>query len=416
VQSTSTRASKITAEDVDLVSRYFSIKTLLDVDLRCDDEAKQVLGASLTDPSVRHALSSLKALRQDLEISGNGTTTCIVQRQRQSMSMRYSYGLEQYDKALGGLTSGLSFSFSTPPEESRTLKSALLCCQVFIGIEQILGDYAAMAQHIVRGLGIMHEYRTGSGTGTGTDVVTDTNGGAGRTRPNDVPLLDVFIVKLFAAPCKFADLPPPPPPVCNAEGSGTPTTTTAPSCTGTSAPLMTRPPRNHPQEQQQQQQHVRIGGKFREIAPDMRTELTRIATSTLEFLDPPSSHAVGKLTKSPDQVRLLLHSEKAALLDALSSWLDKLDQVMIHEHNDNASSSPSTLGACAPSAGPRSRPGSEEPISVSFLRLFYQIVKIVLLGSLDSSPDTHAKLRVENDRLQALANRLGERVRSYKMS
>jgi hypothetical protein len=115
----------------------------------------------------------------------------------------------------------------------------------------------------------------------------------------------------------------------------------------------------------------------------MRTELTRIAASTLEFLGKVSQvESVG--------IALRLLSEKAALLDSLESWLINLELVQAE------------VGYPGP-----------EPISVSFLRFFHLILKIVLLGALDSSPDLYAELRTENDRLQGVANNVGERVRAY---
>jgi hypothetical protein len=116
----------------------------------------------------------------------------------------------------------------------------------------------------------------------------------------------------------------------------------------------------------------------------MRTELTRIAASTLEFLGKVSQvESVG--------IALRLLSEKAALLDSLELWLIDLELVQTEIELPVL-----------------------EPISVSFLRFFHLILKIVLLGALDSSPDLYAELRTENDRLQGVANNVGERVRAYR--
>ncbi|WDK18629.1 hypothetical protein CGRA01v4_09914 [Colletotrichum graminicola] len=165
--------------------------------------------------------------------------------------------------ALRGLASNLSY----PGRHG--LRSALLCCQIFISIKQVRRNHAAMAQHIVRGLRMMREY------------------GA---RPR-FALAGVFIIKLFAAPCKFADALP------AYDGSGT------------------------------------------------TLSLVSIATSTLEFLC-------------------------------------KLVHV-------------ATL------------------LSVSFLRLFHLILKILLLGALDSSPDLEAEVQIESGRLQAVAEDAGESARTY---
>lgn len=124
--------------------------------------------------------------------------------------------------------------------------------------------------------------------------------------------------------------------------------------------------------------------EFRAIAPDMRTELTRIAASTLEFVSKVSQvKSVG--------IALRLLPEKAALLDSLESWLIDLELMQ------------TGIGSPDP-----------EPILVSFLRLFHLILKIVLLGQLDSSPDLHAEMRTEKDRLQSIANNVGERFRAYR--
>ncbi|KAF7547651.1 hypothetical protein G7Z17_g7583 [Cylindrodendrum hubeiense] len=139
--------TQIDFQDIHLLNRYFSTKTMFDVKLGCDEEARQVLRASLTDPPIRHAVSSLKALRENLERSGDLPASVAQQ------TPSYEYGLQQYCMALEGIASSLS----SPASDD--LKLALLCCQIFISIEQVRGNYAAMAQHIIQGLRIMHEYR-----------------------------------------------------------------------------------------------------------------------------------------------------------------------------------------------------------------------------------------------------------------
>jgi hypothetical protein len=323
----------IAPQDIDLLNRYFSTKTMFDVKLGCVEEARQVLQASLTDPAIRHAVSSLRALREDLETSGDVPASVTQQ------TPSYDYGLQQYCMALGGLASNLS-----SPNSNR-LKSALLCCQIFISIEQVRGNYAVMAQHIIQGLRIMHEYRARPNIVAASKLVP--------AHHDQLPFLDVFIIKLFAAPCKFAD----PPATTDISG------TTASVC-----------PHQQPVESRD----------LRTIAPDMRTELTRIAASILEFL--------GKVSqvKSAGNARPLL-SEKTSLLESLESWL--IDLELVHTNI---------------------RPPGPEPISVSFLRLFHQTLKIVLLGALDSSPDLHAKLRAENDRLRGVASNVDERLKVYE--
>ena len=311
---------------------------MFDVKLGCDEEARQVLQASLTDPPIRHAVLSLRALREDLETSGDGPASVAQQ------TPSYHYGLEQYSMALGGLASNLS------SPGSNGLKSALLCCQIFISVEQVRKNYAAMAQHIIRGLRIMHEYRARPGFVVAANKLVPAH-------RDQLPFLDVFIIKLFAAPCGFADPP------ATADVSGT-----------TLSVCLISP----------HQQPVVKSRHLRTIAPNMRTELTRIAASTLEFLGKVSQvESVG--------IALRLLSEKAALLVSLESWLIDLELVQTE------------IG-----------PPGPEPISVSFLRFFHLILKIVLLGALDSSPDLSAELRTENDRLQGVANNVGERVSAYR--
>lgn len=309
---------------------------MFDVKLGCDEEARQVLQASLTDPSIQHAVSSLRALREDLETCGDNPASVAQQ------TPSYDYGLQQYCMALGGLASNLS------SPGSNGLKSALLCCQLFISIEQVRGNFAAMAQHIIRGLRIMHEYRARPGFVATNKLVP--------AHHDQLPFLDVFIIKLFAAPCKFADSP------ATADISGK---------TGS---MCLVPPHQKPGESR----HLRT------IAPDMRTELTMIAASTLKFLG-----KVSQVESARNALRLL--SEKAALLDSLESWLSDLEFVQTEI-----------------------RPPGPELISVSFMRIFHLILKIVLSGALDSSADLYAQLRTENDRLQGVANNVGERVKAFR--
>lgn len=329
--------TEIAPEDIDLLSRSFSTKTIFDVELGFDEEARQVLQASLTHLPIRHAISSLRSLREDFETSGHASASVVQQ------TPSYDYGLQQYCMALRGLASNLSSL------GSHGLKSALLCCQIFISIEQVRGNYAAMAQHIIQGLHIMHEYRARPNFIAPNKLVPANHA--------QLPFLDVFIVKMFAAPCKFADPPP------------------TPDISGTPVPVCLIGPHQQPVESR----------PLRTIVPDMRTVLTRIAASTLEFLA-----KVSHVESAGDALRLL--SEKASLLDSLESWLVDLELVQTD-----------------------SRTPSPELISVSFMRLFHQILKVVLLGALDCSPDLYAELRSENERVRAVASNVGERVKTYRM-
>jgi hypothetical protein len=219
---------------------------------------------------------------------------------------------------------------------------------MFISIEQVRQDYAAMARHIIQGLRIMHEHWARPLFRLATNEVVPA-------QCDQLPFLDVFIIKLFAAPCKFAE---------------SPATT---EISGTMMPVRPDTTDHQPGESR----------ALRPIAPDMRAELTRIAVSTLAFLDK-VLHV--KLTEKA--LRLL--SEKLSLLESLESWLANLE--VMHE-------------AIKP-------PG---PLSVCFMRLFHAILKIVLLGTLDSPPNLNAELEIERDRLMGIASDVSERVKGYKM-
>ncbi|KAJ6439267.1 hypothetical protein O9K51_07152 [Purpureocillium lavendulum] len=340
VQPMRPSVTEITPQDIDLLNRYFSTKTMFDVTLDCDEEAKQVLQASLTDLPIRHAVSSLRALRDHLETSGDVAAS----DSPQNPSYGYDYGIQQYGMALKGLASSLS------SPAYRHLKSALLCCQIFISIEQVRGDYNAMAQHIVQGLRIMHQYRARPTLVSGNKLVPAYHG--------QLPLLDAFIIKVFAAPCKFAE----PPAAADTNKAAV------------SACLMS------PHRQTAESRSVRT------IAPDMRTELTGIAASTLEFLD-----RLSQVKSAEAALRLL--SEKALLLRSLELWLNDLE----HVYSDINSPGP-------------------ELLSVSFLRLFHQTLKIVLLETLDSSPSLSSKLNLQNERLQGIASNISERLKAYRKS
>jgi hypothetical protein len=327
--------SEITSHDIQLLNRYFSIKTLYDVDISCDEEAKQILQASLTDPPIRYAILSLRALREDLETFGDIPVSAAQQ------TPSYDHGLQQYCMALSGIASKLSSPGSS------VLKSVLFCCQIFISIEQVRGDYAIMAKHIVQGLGIMRESQARPTLDAANELVP--------ARHDQLPLLDVFIIKLFAAPCKFADRPD----IADISSTMVP---------GYSASL---------DRQSVQSRDLCT------IAPNMRTELTRIATSTITFLG-----KVSDIKTTGDACQMQL--EKASLLYSLDSWFFDLERSQTEF------------------APPR-----PELISVSFMRLFYYILRLVLLGTLASLSSLPAVLQNDTIRLQSIASNLGERVKGY---
>jgi hypothetical protein len=306
------------------------------VKLDCGDEAKQVLQASLSDPTIWQAVSSLRALREDFEKFGVVSEAAVTQK-----SSNYDYGLQQYCLALRGLAANLSSS------SSEGLKSALLCCQIFISIEQVRENQNAMAQHIVQGLRIMREYRVRPSLDeTGTFVPA-------YRYPKELPMVDVFLIKLYAAPCKFAAR------AASTDSRG--------SSVGTSSP---------PDQQAIESPTPRM------IAPNMRPQLVIIATSTLEFLS-----KVSRIDSAEGALQLL--PEKEALLSSLHAWLDQIN--LLEPETDIT-----------------------RLLSVRFMRLFHQILNIVLLGALDCSPHNTAELNIEYEKLKSIANDVTEGVKVFR--
>jgi hypothetical protein len=290
----------------------------------------------MNSAALRHAVSSLRALRADLEMHGDVLAPVVQQ------TSSYNYGLQQYCMALGGLAADLS-----DPGTNR-LKSALLCCQMFISIEQVQGNYAGMARHLIQGLRVMDQCRARPRLISANVLVPAYH--------DQLPLLDNFIIKLFTAPCKFAE----------PAGTFHLNETAVAKC-----PIS--PPQEH------------VGSRdLRSIVPDRRVDLTRIATRTMRFLG-----KVSRVESSGDALRLL--SEKDHLSDDLARWL--MDLELGHE-----------LRA----------PQGPEPISITFMRLFHQVLKIILIGSLDSSPGLYTNLITEGDRLLGIAGRVDERLQRLR--
>ncbi|CAK7221349.1 hypothetical protein SBRCBS47491_004498 [Sporothrix bragantina] len=382
----STAQSEVSQDDIANLERCFSTKTLFEyVTLGCDDEARQVLQASLTDPAIRHAVSSLRALRDDLEMACplQPPATSVRQSLPSAMSSSasspqayspacmsssvssyasiepsspaYGYGLQQYCMALGGLASHLSSidSSSGTPQNAQTdtngIRSALLCCQVFISIEQVRSNYAAMAQHIIQGLRILYEHRE-------RQQRQSINRLCGLDDEEPLPALDVFIIKLFAAPCKFADVPPPG--TIDSDTMSVSTSTTESSASSTL--------------------------RMRAIAPDMRTDLTRLSASTLSYL---AKVTLSKQEDGAEKERLV--AEQKSLLASLDTWLLNLERQQLAK-------------------GPRL-----ELLSVSFLRFFQRLLRVVLLSTQRGSKSTAELLGPEYADLQRIASALGDRIKSH---
>lgn len=264
------KTKTIADKEVQRLNKDFSTKTLFhNVALNCANEAQQILQTSLTDPNVRQAVTSLRTLRQSIETSNDVTAG-------DTPGPGYDVGIRLYCTALGGLASKLS---STTIEESEA-KSALLCCEMFISIEQSRGNFAAMAQHIIGGLRILHEHRVRPGFSDETALKRKLE----PPKWKDLPLVDVFVIKLFSAPCKYVDL----------------------ATAGVDVKAMLSEPssKHHP----------------RKLVPNMKSQLTRIGARVIEFLDKVSN------IQSEDAASEMLE-EKKSLLAALDVWIADTDSV-----------------------------------------------------------------------------------------
>ncbi|VUC27409.1 unnamed protein product [Clonostachys rosea] len=144
-------------------------------------EARAIL-AKVSDPAIRHALISLQSLHREFDRRQQRHSVC----DENGGLARVHHGLDAYNTSVTNLASRLGTS---PTPES--VCAALLCCQMFISIETMLGNYAAGMRHFIYGLRIMHQYRA-----------RPTVNLDGQLEPcNNVPLpaLDCFLIKLFAS-------------------------------------------------------------------------------------------------------------------------------------------------------------------------------------------------------------------------
>lgn len=147
---------------------------------------------ALSDPAIRHALTSFDALSAIFE-----TDRDILAIKNSAALANVHHGLEAYNKAVFSLASRLGGGRS-----QASIYVALLCCQLFISIELTLGDFASAMQHFLRGLRIMHQYR-------GRPTVDDM----GQVSPCSVaklPFLDCFVIKLFVSDHPDSKGKPPP--------------------------------------------------------------------------------------------------------------------------------------------------------------------------------------------------------------
>jgi hypothetical protein len=176
-------APSISPEAVLQLSSQFATKPislLSPLGINYDVEARATLNA-IAEPAVRHALASLGTLRNLYNEYGG------IRLNEEQLIADFRFGLQEYTNALVRLASKLS------TETAASIKVALLCCQIFISIETVLSNFFSAAQHFIRGIRIMYQYRTRpyiSGTGR-----------VSAPRFSDMPYLDIFFIKLLMSPC-----------------------------------------------------------------------------------------------------------------------------------------------------------------------------------------------------------------------
>ncbi|CAI6088519.1 unnamed protein product [Clonostachys chloroleuca] len=173
-------ASVVSVDEINSLANSFHAKYYRH-NIAYHAEARAIL-AKLSDPAIRHALVSLRSLHHEFNArqqhyshnDGNGGL------------IRIHHGLHAYNTSVTSLASRLGTS---PTHQS--VCAALLCCQMFISIETMLGNYTAGMRHFIYGLRIMHQHRA-----------RPTVNPNGQLEPcNNVPLpaLDCFLIKLFAS-------------------------------------------------------------------------------------------------------------------------------------------------------------------------------------------------------------------------
>jgi len=164
----------ITADQVEKLAHYFTIKNRAEVSYTT--EARATL--ELPHPSVRHALVSLSILHQGFEAcstAGGGRVWLASTR----------VGLGAYNAAVASLAAQLGGKPSRGAAHA-----ALACCQLFICIEIILGNFESAMQHFLRGLRVAHQFRVRPGVDADGCVVACGDDGR-------LPQLDIFVIKLF---------------------------------------------------------------------------------------------------------------------------------------------------------------------------------------------------------------------------
>lgn len=323
------------ADDIETLNRYFSTKTIFGVELDCAGEAKQILQESLFDPSVHNAVTSLKALREQVE------TSEFRPKDFKDLKSSYDYGLEQYCAALGGTAANL---VSLGP---RCVKSALLCCQIFISIEQLRENYTAMAQHAAQGLRIMCHHHARAHLDADNRLLPASL--------EQLPLLDVFLIKLFLAPCRHTDVP------------------------GHAAHLNTS-------DLLALQNTIATSDRtldHRRIAPDMGASLRRIALSLLDYLK-----EIPRVETSDEALNL--RYEGLRLFQSLDAWLQALERDCSHARS------------------------TAELVTTNFERYHQQIMRMILMGTLNPPSRYDAQIAPEILQLQERARDVGAQVQAWR--
>jgi hypothetical protein len=156
--------------DVEELAHYFHRRRRVN-GVSYQDEARIVL-AKLSDPVVHDAFVTLRTLQACDDGQRGHLSRC---------HLPSAHSLHLYNAAVSSLAARLR---ETPGRASA--HAALVCCQMFISIEIMLGDCVQALRHLILGLRIMYLYRHGGGAGL-------------HEQDESLPDLDVFAIKLFAS-------------------------------------------------------------------------------------------------------------------------------------------------------------------------------------------------------------------------
>ncbi|RFU75441.1 zn2 cys6 dna-binding [Trichoderma arundinaceum] len=181
---------------VEYLARHFTIKPVPAMDasngtgISYEPEARATLSTlcATSEPAVHHALASLNALRRAFDeqcghLFPSSKLHC------HSSTPGVQYGIQEYVLAIRSLLAKIS----DKNYNASSIRSALLCCQIFMSIELALDDFSSATQHFIRGLRIMHECLTRPYLSKDGSVIA--------AQCVDMPAVDVFTIKLFLTPC-----------------------------------------------------------------------------------------------------------------------------------------------------------------------------------------------------------------------